>query len=374
MADESDPRSAPAPAYVVTEADRDRWKVSGDIAEALWELHEDTPLDPTWYWQMQRSIYRQEIPTGPAALVESEEVDPDADVEAEHEHAWALWHQIEKDKPGQYAGDDEHWSHVAHICNLFDSLLGNPDHISLGQYESAIPLTEAEKHRDGVNDFLVAAGELDEAYGRVFHGAYAATLHPRDRLGKWAQKLNGVRAAALDRGSAIRQNVGLAVAARRLHHDVSKAHKPGGALHADPSRAFHHEATDAEKMAAHATQQRARQGLRGAKQQAAVKSEHAHAHALTSLAYVYSEDAAKKAGGFHESTKDATAALETADRAQHMSNLAHESARWVMEHHNEIRMVGHAVTHAARAVGIAAAEITDEDTADAAMILESLSA
>lgn len=311
-----------APPYVVTHADRERWALSGDIAEALWELYEEGPLDREWLWQMQRSIYRQEIPTGIVPLAEAEEVEPDADAAAVHEHAWALWQNLEASKPRPEAHEAEHWLHVARVCDLFDELFGNPDHIELGGYENAMPLHEA------------AAGSIEEAFGRVFHGAYSAGLHPRDRLGKWSQKLNGIRAAAHDKGAALRQNVAGAVASRRAEHD-------------------------AEKLRVHA--------------RVHTKVKHAHAHAMASLAYVYSEDAAKKLGGFHENVKDAGAALETVDRAQHISNVAHEGARWAVEHQHEIRTVVHALGHAARAVGIAAAA-TDEDAADAAVILESLSA
>ena len=58
-------RSAPPPPYVVTEDERAGWDLCGRIAEALWEANAPgQPLDPSFYWHMQRTAYESEHPTG----------------------------------------------------------------------------------------------------------------------------------------------------------------------------------------------------------------------------------------------------------------------------------------------------------------------
>ncbi len=62
--DPTDIRNAPPPPYVVTDADRERWDLSGKVAEAIW--NDNAPgerLDPVFYWHMQRTVYKSDIPT-----------------------------------------------------------------------------------------------------------------------------------------------------------------------------------------------------------------------------------------------------------------------------------------------------------------------
>ena len=51
----------------MTAADRERWSLSGKIAEAIWETNAPgQPLDPQFYWMMRASIYGSDMPTGTA--------------------------------------------------------------------------------------------------------------------------------------------------------------------------------------------------------------------------------------------------------------------------------------------------------------------
>jgi hypothetical protein len=64
-ADATEIRNAPPPPFVRTDADRKRWDISGKVAEAI--FHDNAPgepLDPVFYWHMQRTVYGSDIPTG----------------------------------------------------------------------------------------------------------------------------------------------------------------------------------------------------------------------------------------------------------------------------------------------------------------------
>lgn len=321
---------APPPSYVITEADRERWSLSGQIAERMWELYEDAPTDPEWVFQMQRFIYAQnDIPTGSGEL--SEEVyaplDPDAD--EDHQRAWDMWADLERSKPGAGESDDAYWAHIARICDLFDEMFGNPDHIDLGPYDGAI-----------------AEGRLEEAFAHVYAGPYDAALHPKDRLGKWTKKLNGLQAAAADRTPAMRERMaGLAKERPALRAQVTAARAKAG--HA--VRVAHNEVvTDAVKGLAWAY------------------SEHEPPPAPKLRHHV----AGQAHAAISEPLQSAHAAHESFDRVSSMSELAHEGARWATEHQDELRMVAHVLAHAGSM--IVQSELTDDDIAFGTALLESL--
>ena len=69
--DPTDIRNAPPPDYVVTVEDRERWDLAGKIAEVLWEAFEPgEPLDPRFYWMMQRGVCGSDVPTETASDAE----------------------------------------------------------------------------------------------------------------------------------------------------------------------------------------------------------------------------------------------------------------------------------------------------------------
>jgi hypothetical protein len=376
-ADPRDVRNAPPPPYVVTRADRERWELAGKIAEAVWEANAPGErLDPSFYWQMQRTVYSSDIPTGSPADVEEAEVSGSGETGPEVDPQ-ALWADVEKQKPGKGASVEEHWAHIGRICDVFDKLFGNPDDYHLGEYEGALALPEKRVEEFGFSGI---------------HVPYNADLHPRDRLGKWVQKLGGIHAAAMDRSLKLRQGVAGVVAANRMGHAIRNP------LHDHP---------EAVSMAGHgsriervtrdfsgADEERAREGVHGAVQRLRAGTTRAHNAVIANLGLalmkaeeIEHEDRPKPhqshvahvahktlhtAIPAHQAPTEQMAGTESVERTMHLSDLATEAGRWATEHESELRMIGHVLSQTGRAFGIAAADVTVEDEQDARAILESL--
>jgi hypothetical protein len=276
--------------------------------------------------------------------------------------------ELDRLKPGDDVDDkDEHWAHVGRCMDVLDALFGNPDDIDLGPHPTKIlppghGLSRLEESWDELEEFSLSG---------VTRLPYKATLHPRDRLGKWTEKLHAVRSFVAQHHAKLRGRIAGTVAAARLHHEVRRAHRPGRALHEEPGLA--HKRADVEagaRLRSHAAEQRRRQGLSGAKQQAYHQGRRAKGHALYALAYVYSEQfshqVSKKAGVSPEPwISDPAAVGDTIENAKTTKELAHEVTRYAVEHKEEIagvlRLAGHAGRALARAKGLAAADVTAED-------------
>lgn len=373
VADPTDVRSAPPPPYVVTDADRERWELSGKIAEALWEANApDEPMDPQFYWTMQRTVYASDVPTGSPDdiaksvgqdLSEAPEADPLPNADELHQRAWKMWQDVEAQKPGKGATTSDFWDHVGRIADVFDAVFGNPDDYHLGEYEGALAPPEP------VEEGLALPG---------IHVPYNSNLHPRDRMGKWVSKLGGIHAAAVDRKVVTERKVASAVAAERLGHEVraNPLHNPD------------------------ADEERAREGLRGAVQKVRAGTTRAHNAAIANLglALMKAEEiehepetlhhkmeheghgkvaktvhtAAHTAFPVHRAPGEQTAGDESFHHAMHVSDMATVAGQWAIQHEHELRLIGHALTQTGRALGLSAADVSVEDEQDARSILDSI--
>lgn len=375
------PKQEHYPPFVLTEADQARWDLSYAIAAKTSADNEpDGRPNSQFVWGYARTVFFSELPTGdPSELAEEapepvqearrslqvgDEIpfrryDPSSSTGTALDRA-DLLAELARVKPGPDADEDAHWAHVGRVCDLFDELFGNPDEIELGADEGKVVAPG-----DGLS-------HLEEGFANVVRRPYVPTMHPRDRLGKWSQKLNGLRAFAKTHRVQVKKHLASALAGASLHHRVARADNPGGALHTrDLSPAGGREAA-AGRLKAHANEARNREGLRGARQQAVHVHRVAKGHAIAALAYMYGGAAEEKLGPFSEPMKDAAAAYDRAmdlkdskEAAHAWSEAAHKAAEYAVEHRHELHAVvasaAHVARHIARAKGLSAADDTEPD-------------
>lgn len=355
------PKQESYPDFVIDEADQERWDLAHAIAERISEDNEPSGHPNSQFvWWFARQVYHSNLETGTLEEDDSEtveEAEREVVVIGSHDKAWSMWQRLEAEKPGPDVDPEVHWAHVGKVCDLFDELFGNPDDVHLGEHEGRVP-----KPGDGLT-------HLEEAFTNVMRGPYKADLHPRDRLGKWAAKLNGLRSFAKAQHLRVKQDLAARVGAARLKGDVKRSTLKGGALHGDVSKVAAND--PAARLRAHAQEERNRSGVRGLRQQAVKAHTITKGTALSSIAAVYAdENVAHKLGPAHESLKDAFSAQELMDRvkdapevARVNSDLAHEAAQYAVDHREEISAVMSTVKHlaaaAARAKGLAAADDTE---------------
>lgn len=379
------PKQPTYPSFVLSESDQSRWDLSMAIAEETSRQNEpDGRPNSQFVFYYARTVFFSPLVTGdPSELAEDQPLTeatgtPDeslgtsddarrwrelyeADWPTALERGPDLLAELERVKPGPDAPDDEQWAHVGRVCDLLDAMFGNPDDIDVdgGIVEGGDGLTH-----------------LEEAFSGVVRRAYAPTMHPRDRMGKWSAKLNGLRSFARQHSDRVKMHLAAGLAGASLHHGVARADNPGGALHGDVTAAHDREKDAAARLKAHANEARNREGLRGAKQQAV----HAHrvtkGHAIAALGYVYGGKAEEQLGAFHEPLKDAAAAHDRLDQikdspevARRTSELAHGAARYAVEHRHElhavVRVAGHVAHEIAKAKGLSAADDTPPDDDEA---------
>lgn len=368
------------PDFVETDKDKERWRLALDIAQSISADNEPSGKpDLEFVFYMSREVYFSDIPTGKpedattptaeqAGGLEEALVEGRVAAYLEEADVDDILDELERLRTDDDASPEEHYAHVGRCCDVLDALFGNPDDIDISDDEIKIlppgyGLTKLEE-----------TWELAEsaAFAGVTKLPYKASLHPRDRLGKWTQKLHGIRSFAAKHHTELKSKIAGTVAAARLHHEVRRSTRKGGALHAPAELA--HERGDVElgqRLKAHAAEQRARQGLRGARQQAQLHSRRAKGHALYALGYVYSEDfahkVAHKTGVNPEALiSDQTAAYDAIENAKYTRELAHEVAKYAVEHKEEILGVLRVVKHAATMM---MADTTEEDEQVAELVL-----
>jgi hypothetical protein len=362
------------PAFVHTDEDKERWRLALDIASKISRDFEPSGNpDPQFVFYMSREVFFSDIPTGsPEDAAPPPVPIAEARVDSEQE----LLDELDRLNPPDDATAEEHYAHVGRVTDFLEALFGNPDEFDLGDHP-----TKVLPPGHGLTLLESEWGELEEAF---FHGVprlpYSEKLHPRDRMGKWTQGLHAVRSFVAEHRSAVRAHLAGTLAAARLRYDVARAHLPGGGLHAPLEKAHQRDVSPAERLRAHAAEQRARQGLRGAKREAYRQTRQAKGHALYAMAFVYSEHVTEKAHRHgipaEAMLSDQTAAYDQLENAKTTKELAHEVAHYAFEHRDEIKAVlraaGHIARHTARAKGIAAADVTEEDEELADVLLEGL--
>jgi hypothetical protein len=355
------PESARYPPYVRTDAEKERWDIVRQIAERYVELYEDEP-DPSFVWYATRQWYFSDIPTGspddppsipPPGGQAIAEADSKADVTAEvtgpSARAQELFADLQASKPAPGSPPEEWQEHVGKVADLLDELLGDPDEYDFGDDEIA---------------------GLDEAVAGVIHGApYKELLHPRDRLGKWSQKLNGLQKFVTKNRDGLKQALAVHVAAARIRIGARAGKlipKASGEDLAAAHEALRKGTAGREHFLALAHEERARHGVSGAKRQVEAAQTQTMGEVLRTLAFIYSEKGEEKFGPLAEPSRDALAMQEWKDRAEVTGEQAHRLAEYAMEHHRELgALLRASAWHIARVKGLVAAEIDDDDVAEA---------
>ena len=389
------PLSARYPPYVRSEADRERWDLVGKIAEAYVAAFEDHP-DPHFVWYAQRQWYFSDIPTGSpedlaissdpeiksgpqnpvskpeaaggnsegfapvnSSIDEAELASKDKQTAPPRDHIDDMFDALQAEKPAPGSPREDWYAHMGKVADFLDAMFGDPDAYDFGDLE----ITDGD-------------GALSESIAGFIHGQpYKEMLHPRDRMGKWSQKLNGMHQVVLKHRDGLRQALAGRVAAVR-----AKVGRPG----ATPQQAAA-KATDVAQQERFMQLVAAHQsggGLRGAARRVQ-KNVQTHRRTpvvalVNALTYIGSEHAEKEHPLTVAPLKSAEEMHEFKDRAEISAEVAHKVAEYAYEHRTEIGAVlREGAKLLARAKGIQAAdeeadEVSDEDLQLAEAILVTL--
>lgn len=429
------PELAPYPPYVQTASDTKRWDAAYGIAEGLSRQFEpDGEPDPVWVWNTTRALYHdRSIPTGDRAAETVEEAwspeleegrerwgtgplwvpgPADDSDDALYERSIELLAQLESRVPSNPADRQQMDHYLAALNDYFEGLLGHPDQWIPPEYDY--------EHE------LAAALDVDEAVlphvvPTFSKKPYNATLHPRQRTGKWAEKFGAAKHVLANHAAHVEQHLGAHVAAARLAVDVRRQ-KPGADYHpiakerrlrqdarriaqreGKPVAQVHDEITKAV-VTAHAREGSNRQGLRGRRQQAVRAAQHGIVRAQTHIAnailaenpvHKRVERSAEKHGGKlgrkqaavlaladtafpdpRDSAKQPLSpnashpsqdAMDDLERGQEVVKRSLDAARWVNDNRDVLKGVGKVAHAVARAKGLTHAEMDEELEEAAAM-------
>lgn len=385
------PPLAPYPPYVQTEAQRHRWDVAYEIAASASALYEaDGRPDSRVTWYGTRALYNSDTPTGESDVREDDQADeivpaghpldgPEYEVDADERAREALAA-----------------ARVAH------------EHGDL-EAAHALALEALETMFGRVEDVPDPPGRVEEAAieAPTLGGKFKEGMHPRTRVGEWANKLGGLKKSA---GMAA---AGVAAGAT-MKHEVVRSTFRGHPLHGDTRKLAReprlrrdaaaiakrtgmdekviHEKITAKMAAAHAREERTREsavfqvkqkGLRGGTIAAGETLSTIH-KALTAN-NVFEEHAEKLEAEGGRKNKALAVGMMAADaalpdwrmsaRGQHVNagtpaqdiqdttERAHmfvdhaiNLVQWAHDHADQLRLVGHAAHHVARGVGLMGAD------------------
>lgn len=371
------PKLAPYPGYVQTVEERRRWDAAYGIAEGVSALYErDGHPDSRFTWLTTRALYQSEYPTAAGGLEEAEA------------------HELEA--YGQLLDDDPELK-VSASDRASELLAAAEASREYGAHDLAADFAvEALEtmfgHVDGLPD------EVDEGFG-----AYQADKHPRGRAGKWMAKLGGlahqvgpvphpsVEHAMINSANVQRRTMGgraMHTAPRkldapaRMNEDVKRiaAHtgQPHGHVTVTVQR---HKDSTTEKARDFIGKHGLRGGVGVGVAQAAVhhvltitnpfdaQAEHHHElggrkneaiAAVHHAASAYLPDPRDTAAGKMPGAPGMDL-QDDVDKTHEFFNKAIEVGRWAHEHQDALKLAGHLVHHAARAVGLAAARTDDDE-------------
>lgn len=330
------------PPYVSTPDEKRRWAICVEVAESISSLCEPTGVpDGRFVFLTSRSLYSSPVPTGDEEVAEAlDELD-----ERLEERALELAESIQEAPAGM--SEDEMWAQVGRHMDVLDELLGNPDDYVL-EAEGEVTLATAD-----------ARAGLREA-------TYREVLHPRDRLGKWAQKLAQLRAFVKQNRHVLRDRPGPALPEARAQRKP-----PSASLVQRVMRRYDVPEEKARTMVSRHYVRSLSKAAARSKEKAAAAAAKGHkvkviaiGTTLTALANLYVKEHPKLAVTTGEAHKDAFAATETALRAEDGVLHSGDLARWVAEHREEVSsllsLAHHIIRAAGVATGLAGAAIEDD--------------